>query len=73
MADPATEGLGDVLWIVDVNRQSLDRVVPGVRIAQWEQQFAAAGWHVLRFTWHQVTLRPEWVASRIAALVGQRS
>ena len=46
VADPATEGLGDVLWIVDVNRQSLDRVVPGVRIAQWEQQFAAAGWHV---------------------------
>jgi len=46
IADPATDGLGDVLWIVDVNRQSLDRVVPGVRIAQWEQQFAAAGWHV---------------------------
>ena len=47
VADPATDGLGDVLWIVDVNRQSLDRVVPGVRIAQWEQQFTAAGWHVV--------------------------
>ncbi len=46
IADPATDGLGDVLWIVDVNRQSLDRVVPGVRIAQWEEQFSAAGWHV---------------------------
>lgn len=46
VADPATDGLGDVLWIVDVNRQSLDRVVPGVRIAQWKQQFSAAGWHV---------------------------
>ena len=46
IADPATAGLGDVLWIVDVNRQSLDRVVPGVRIAQWQQQFTAAGWHV---------------------------
>lgn len=46
VADPATDGLGNVLWIVDVNRQSLDRVVPGVRIAQWEQQFSAAGWHV---------------------------
>jgi pyruvate dehydrogenase E1 component len=46
IADPATDGLGNVLWIVDVNRQSLDRVVPGVRIAQWQQQFAAAGWHV---------------------------
>ncbi|MGO8886322.1 MAG: transketolase-like TK C-terminal-containing protein [Streptosporangiaceae bacterium] len=47
IADPATDGLGNVLWIIDVNRQSLDRVVPGVRIAQWEQQFAAAGWHVV--------------------------
>jgi pyruvate dehydrogenase E1 component len=47
VADPATDGLGDVMWIVDVNRQSLDRVVPGIRIAQWKQQFAAAGWHVV--------------------------
>jgi pyruvate dehydrogenase E1 component len=47
VADPATDGLGNVLWIVDLNRQSLDRVVPGVRIAQWEQQFAGAGWHVV--------------------------
>src|SRR5580698_358740 len=47
VADPATDGLGDVLWIVDVNRQSLDRVVPGARIAQWAQQFAGAGWHVV--------------------------
>jgi len=46
IADPAASGLGNVLWVVDFNRQSLDRVVPGVRIAQWSQQFAAAGWHV---------------------------
>jgi pyruvate dehydrogenase E1 component len=46
IADPATQGLGDVLWIIDFNRQSLDRVVPGVRARQWEQQFEAAGWHV---------------------------
>src|SRR4051812_47255401 len=35
VADPATAGLGNVMWLVDFNRQSLDRVVPGVRIAQW--------------------------------------
>ncbi|MCT9929877.1 pyruvate dehydrogenase [Planotetraspora sp. A-T 1434] len=46
VADPATKGLGNVLWIVDFNRQSLDRVVPGVRITQWRGQFEAAGWHV---------------------------
>jgi pyruvate dehydrogenase E1 component len=53
VADPATDGLGDVLWIVDVNRQSLDRVVPGVRIAQWEQQLSAAGWHVVEAKYGQ--------------------
>ncbi|MDI2125728.1 transketolase-like TK C-terminal-containing protein [Yinghuangia seranimata] len=47
IADPATQGLGKVMWIVDFNRQSLDRVVPGVRIDQWRGQFAAAGWHVV--------------------------
>jgi len=47
VSDPATDGLGDVMWIIDVNRQSLDRVVPGIRIAQWKQQFTGAGWHVV--------------------------
>jgi pyruvate dehydrogenase E1 component len=47
VSDPATDGLGNVMWIVDVNRQSLDRVVPGMRIAQWEQQFTGAGWQVV--------------------------
>ncbi|HEX5541741.1 MAG TPA: pyruvate dehydrogenase [Micromonospora sp.] len=47
VADPATAGLGNVLWLVDFNRQSLDRVVPGVRINQWRGQFEAAGWHVV--------------------------
>ncbi len=47
VSDPATSGLGNVLWIVDFNRQSLDRVVPGTRIHQWRSQFEAAGWHVV--------------------------
>lgn len=46
LADPVTANLGNVMWIVDFNRQSLDRVIPGVRIAQWRAQFEAAGWHV---------------------------
>jgi pyruvate dehydrogenase E1 component len=53
VADSATDGLGNVLWIVDLNRQSLDRVVPGMRIAQWEQQFAGAGWHVVEAKYGQ--------------------
>ena len=45
--DPVTQGLGSVTWVVDFNRQSLDRVIPGVRIDQWATQFRAAGWHVV--------------------------
>ena len=46
VADPATDGLGKVMWVVDFNRQSLDRVIPGIRISQWRAQFEGAGWHV---------------------------
>jgi pyruvate dehydrogenase E1 component len=45
--DPALEGIENVLWIVDLNRQSLDRVVPGVRAANLKQLFATANWQVL--------------------------
>ncbi|MGZ4595213.1 MAG: transketolase-like TK C-terminal-containing protein [Actinomycetes bacterium] len=47
IADNATAGLGNVMWVVDFNRQSLDRVVPGIRLAQWRGMFEAAGWHVV--------------------------
>ncbi|GCE24037.1 hypothetical protein KDK_78370 [Dictyobacter kobayashii] len=33
--------------IVDLNRQSLDRVVPGIRATQLKNLFGAAGWHTL--------------------------
>src|SRR5205814_2349336 len=38
--------LGDVLWIVDVNRQSLDRVIPDARTRQLADLFRAHGWRV---------------------------
>lgn len=47
IADPVTDRLGNVMWVIDFNRQSLDRVIPGVRIQQWRRQFEAAGWHVV--------------------------
>lgn len=46
VTESAIAGLGNVLWVVDLNRQSLDRVVPGVRAQQWQSLFASAGWHV---------------------------
>ena len=41
------QGLGNLLWIVDLNRQSLDRVVPGIRAARLMALFRDSGWHVL--------------------------
>ncbi len=51
VADPAVAGLGEVLWVVDVNRQSLDRVVPDVQVHRLEGMFEAAGWQVLTLAW----------------------
>ncbi|MDX6535160.1 MAG: pyruvate dehydrogenase component, partial [Gaiellales bacterium] len=45
--DPATRGLGEAVWIVDFNRQSLDRVVPVLRSSGLEQAFESAGWRVV--------------------------
>ncbi|MCU1672790.1 MAG: Pyruvate dehydrogenase component [Frankiales bacterium] len=39
--------LGEVLWVVDLNRQSLDRIVPDIQVAKWAGLFRAAGWQVL--------------------------
>jgi pyruvate dehydrogenase E1 component len=43
--DPMVSSLGEVLWIVDLNRQSLDRVVPDIAAERLEGMFASAGWH----------------------------
>ncbi|MCW2975143.1 MAG: pyruvate dehydrogenase [Actinomycetia bacterium] len=44
--DPVVPRLGEILWAVDLNRQSLDRVVPEIAADRIERMFAAAGWHV---------------------------
>jgi pyruvate dehydrogenase E1 component len=46
VAEEAIRGLGNVIWIVDLNRQSLDRVIPGVRAGRLKALFAGAGWRV---------------------------
>jgi pyruvate dehydrogenase E1 component len=51
VADPAVASLGELLWIVDLNRQSLDRVVPDVQIDRLRGMFEAAGWQVLTLKW----------------------
>jgi pyruvate dehydrogenase E1 component len=44
-------GLGNLLWIVDMNRQSLDRVTPDGRRRQIAKWFGAAGWRVIELRW----------------------
>ncbi len=38
---------GNLTWIVDLNRQSLDRVIPGIRARQLESLFRDSNWHVV--------------------------
>ncbi|MFC7471452.1 pyruvate dehydrogenase [Actinomadura keratinilytica] len=45
--DPMVAGLGEVVWIVDLNRQSLDRVVPALSAERLAGMFEAASWQVL--------------------------
>ncbi|MEU2005860.1 transketolase-like TK C-terminal-containing protein [Rhodococcus sp. NPDC019627] len=45
--DTSVAELGEIVWIVDLNRQSLDRVVPNIAAGRLEAMFAAAGWQVL--------------------------
>ncbi len=45
--DPSIAELGEVVWIVDLNRQSLDRVVPNIAAGRLEKMFGAAGWQVI--------------------------
>lgn len=45
--DSSVQGLGELVWIVDLNRQSLDRVVPNIAAGKIEKLFDAAGWQVI--------------------------
>jgi pyruvate dehydrogenase E1 component len=45
--DPMVSDLGEICWIVDLNRQSLDRVVPNIGATRLQGMFEAAGWQVL--------------------------
>jgi len=47
LLDEALSEVKNVLWVVDLNRQSLDRVIPGVKAARLRRLFADNGWRVL--------------------------
>ena len=68
IAEPALAGLGNVMLVVDANRQSLDRVVPDIAVGRMANAFAAAGWHVTQAKFgrrlHQFFDRPGGIALR---------
>src|SRR3989442_14277313 len=62
LAEEAFGRLRNVVWIVDINRQSLDRIVPDARRHQLPALFAPFGWHVIDLRWGR----------RATALFGRR-
>ncbi len=46
LVDPVVSQLGEVLWVIDLNRQSLDRIVPDIAAGRLTAMFEAVGWHV---------------------------
>src|SRR6476659_2143135 len=47
LVDPTVPRLGEALWVVDLNRQSLDRVVPDIAAGRIGKMFDAAGWQTI--------------------------
>lgn len=47
LVDPMVPSLGELMWVVDLNRQSLDRIVPDIAAGRMQSMFEAAGWHTV--------------------------
>jgi len=47
LGEEYTQRLSRVLWIVDLNRQSLDRIVPDGRAQRLHEMFRVNGWRVI--------------------------
>jgi pyruvate dehydrogenase E1 component len=60
--------LGNVLWIVDLNRQSLDRIVPDVRRRHLTEMFRTAGWRVIALRWGRRVRQHPALVERLEAM-----
>jgi pyruvate dehydrogenase E1 component len=58
----------NVTWIVDLNRQSLDRITPDVRPRQLKALFEANGWDVIELRWGSAVQKREHLRARLDAL-----
>jgi pyruvate dehydrogenase E1 component len=58
----------NVTWIVDLNRQSLDRITPDARPRQLTALFEANGWDVIDLRWGSAVQTRECLRARLDAL-----
>ena len=62
LGEETLQQVGRVLWIVDLNRQSLDRIVPSGKAQKIKEMFRVNGWHVLELKygslWKKFSLVP---------------
>jgi pyruvate dehydrogenase E1 component len=69
IVDPVVPHLGEVLWVVDLNRQSLDRIVPEMAAGRLVSMFEAAGWQTIVVKYgrwlRELFARPDGEALRI--------
>ncbi len=68
IADPMVAHLGEVMWVVDLNRQSLDRVVPDIAAGRLAAMFEAAGWHCVMVKYGPRLARHPDLRARIDAM-----
>ena len=47
LSEAMLRGLDNLVWVVDLNRQSLDGTIPGIRADDWREMFRANGWRVV--------------------------
>jgi pyruvate dehydrogenase E1 component len=47
LVDPMVPALDEVMWVVDLNRQSLDRIVPDIAAERIRTMFEATGWQTI--------------------------
>jgi len=71
IADPMVARLGEVMWVVDLNRQSLDRVVPDIAAGRLAAMFEAAGWHPVMVKYGPRLQRRPQLRERIDAMANE--
>src|SRR4051794_6834279 len=68
LAAPMVAKLGEVVWVVDLNRQSLDRVVPDIAAGRLASMFESAGWHCVMVKYGPRLQRRPALRARIDAM-----